>query len=255
MVGVSSKIKRLILDAGLVSSEDWSSARKTGGDVLDTLLTRDQIDERALMEILGRSAGVPPVDLNRVTPDSSALEMFSEEACIEHGILPISRNGTILTIAVSDPFDVLLFDDLKRMTKCSVRPLFAHGAMVRRAIEQHFQSSNAEVEELLEDAAADELEVQITEDVADDIENTADGDDSPAVKLANLLLLRALKDKASDIHIEPCDKYIRVRFRIDGRMKVILTPPKGLLNALISRLKILASLDIAERFVPQDGKF
>ena len=255
MVGVSSKIKRLILDAGLVSQDEWMDARSAGGDILDTLISRGQIDERILMEILGRSAGVAPVDLARVSPDQSAMELFTEETCKEKGLLPVSKNGSVLTVAVSDPFDVLLFDDLKRMTKCSVRPLFAHGAMVKRAIDQHFQSSNAQVEELLDEVASDDLDVQVTEDAAEDIENAADGDDSPAVKLANLLLLRALKEKASDIHVEPCEKFIKVRFRIDGRMKVIMTPPRGLLNALISRLKILAQLDIAERYTPQDGKF
>ena len=255
MVGVSSKIRRLIFDAGLVSQEEWTDARSAGGDVLDTLIGRGQIDERTLMEVLGRSAGVAPVDLNRIVPDASAMELFTEDVCKEKGILPVSRNGSVLTVAVSDPFDVLLFDDLKRMTKCSVRPLFAHGAMVKQAIEQHYQSSNAQVEELLDEVASDDLDVQVTDNDAEDIENVADGDDSPAVKLANLLLLRALKEKASDIHVEPCEKFIKVRFRIDGRMKVIMTPPKGLLNALISRLKILAQLDIAERFTPQDGKF
>jgi type IV pilus assembly protein PilB len=113
MVRVSGKIRRLLLDAGLVSDRDWDDARGKGGRVLETLLTSGVLEEDAFLETLGNEAGVAPVDLSRITPDPASLELLPQETCQEFTVLPISRNGDILTIAVGDPFDVLLLDDLK----------------------------------------------------------------------------------------------------------------------------------------------
>jgi len=255
MVRVSSKIKRLLIDEGLVTSDQWADARSKGPNVVETLITRGDVDEKALMDVIGRSAGVPPIDLSRVTPHPAALDCIDKDVCQEKGILPLAKNGSVLTLAVSDPFDVLLFDDLKRTTGCHIRTVFAHSGVLRGTLDQIFQTSQQQVNELLDEVSdSAELEVKEEEQAAD-IETASEGDDAPAVKLANLILLRALKEKASDIHVEPCEKEIRVRYRIDGRMRIVMTPPKGLLNAVTSRLKILAHLDIAERNAPQDGKF
>jgi type IV pilus assembly protein PilB len=255
MVRVSGKIRRLLLDAQLVSEADWNGARDKGGRVLETLLSSGVLDEDAFLETLGNASGLPPVDLSRVTPDPAALQLLSHETCQEHAILPLAKNGDILTLAVGDPFDVLLLDDIKRLAKCQIRQVLSNPVAIKRAIERVFQTNARQVESLLDAVkSGSELEVKVEEDnKALDLAGT--GDDAPAVKLINLILLRALKEKASDIHVEPGDKVLRVRYRIDGAMKVVMTPPKVMLNALISRLKILAQLDIAERFVPQDGKF
>ena len=260
MVRVSGKIKRLLVDAGLVSDEAWNSARDKGGNVIDTLLSSGGLEESALLEAVGRAASVPPVDVGRVTVDPSALEAIPQDTCIEFGILPISRNKDVLTIAVSDPFDVLLLDDLKRRTGCQIRQVVGSPAVLKRALDKVFQTGEKQVESLLGEVKADgELEVKVDEtNKVEDLSNMAVGasaEDAPAVKLLNLIILQALKDKASDIHIEPGDKYLRVRYRVDGNMKQVMTPPKSILSALISRTKIMAQLDIAERFAPQDGKF
>ena len=256
MVRRSSKIRSLLIDEGLVSQDVWDSAIALGSEVVGTLISRGDVDERALMDVLGRAAGVAPVDLGRCTPDPTAIECLPEATCQENGVLPLSKNGDILTIAVSDPFDVLLFDDLKRRTGCQIRTVFAHSGMLRGALERVFQTSKQQVADLLEEVGGDGIGVEVQQQQqADDIEKATDGDEAPAVKLANLILLKALKDGASDIHIEPTTKNLRVRFRVDGRLKVVMTPPKGILNALVSRLKILSQLDIAERNKPQDGKF
>jgi type IV pilus assembly protein PilB len=257
MVRVSGKIRRLLLDAGLVSAEDWAAATESGQPIVDTLLERGSLDEATLFQTLGWAARLVPVDLARVSPEDIALEALPPETCREHCVIPIAKNGDILTVAVSDPFDVLLLDDLNILSGCKVRPVLSHPAAIRSAIEHRFNSDQQEVDDLLGEVMTDEIEVKAQNDEADDIDLkslTSEGD-VPAVKLTNLLLLRGLKEKASDIHIEPGEKSIRVRFRIDGRLVAVMTPPKGLLNALISRLKILASLDIAERYAPQDGKF
>ncbi len=257
MVGVSTKIKRLLLNEGLVSAEEWHAAVEKGGDVIEGLMSEGILDEESLMEVFGRSAGIPPIDLARVTSDAEALDLVDKETCKEHCILPLTKNGNVLTVAVADPFNVILFDDLKRMTKCQVRAVFAHRAMLNSALDQAFDQGAAQVQEMMDSVeGAEMLSAPEEEPEGQDLESVVEqSEDAPAVKLANLIVLKALKEKASDIHIEPCEKDIAVRLRVDGRLRQIMSPPKALLPALSSRLKILASLDIAERHKPQDGKF
>ncbi|MEM8711857.1 MAG: ATPase, T2SS/T4P/T4SS family, partial [Planctomycetota bacterium] len=256
MVAVSSKVKGLLVDEGLVSEEAWQEAVSGDGDPIEKLLAAQELSEAALMEMLGRAAGIAPVDLRRVEFDSSTVETVAPELCQDRAFIPIAKNGNVLTIAVSDPFDVLLFDDLKRMTHCHIRPVFAHRPMVMAALNAQLNGGQSQVDDLMDEVqGTEDLEVKNDETEAEDIEMSGAGEDAPAVKLANAIVLQALKDKASDIHVEPGEKNVRIRFRVDGRMREIMRAPKALLPALSSRLKILASLDIAERNAPQDGKF
>ena len=256
MVRISSKIRRLLIDEGVITGEQWEEARSAGPDVLETLIRRGDVDETALMEVFGRSTGVAPIDLTAVTPDPAALEAIPADVCRDNLILPLSKVGDVLTIAVPDPFDVILLDDLKRMTKCQVRTVFAHGRMLSAALDHSLDQGAKQVAAMMDEvSSAQDVEVREEGEGAEDIAATGDAGDAPAVKLANLILLRALKEKASDIHIEPGDKHVQVRFRIDGRLRAIMTPPRAILPSLTSRIKILAKLDIAERNAPQDGKF
>ncbi len=257
MVRVSGKIRRLLLDAGLVGLEDWQAAAKQG-DPLEMLIQQELLDPGAFLQALSQAAQVAPVSLARITPDPSALARIPTDMCLEQGLLPISLNGDHLTLAVRDPFDVLVFDDLERRTGCTIHQVLCHPLDLREAHERIFRSNDAKVAELLDEVhTAGDLEVAKAETEAEkiDIGASAVGEDAPAVKLVNLILLSGLKEKASDIHIEPCDNQIQVRLRIDGRLKLVMTPPRSMLNAITSRVKILAQLDIAERQKPQDGKF
>ncbi|MDP6520248.1 MAG: ATPase, T2SS/T4P/T4SS family [Planctomycetota bacterium] len=252
-----SKIRRLLLDSGLVSEKQWAAASEVPGSQVEALLALGNVAEEDLLALLGGASGVPPVDLHRVSPDAEALATLSREVCEEHGILPLTKNGRSLSIVVSDPFDVLLMDDLRHLTGCEIRKVLSHPALIRSLTESLFQGDRQQVDDLLCEMEADtlNLEVQMREDSADLEDSGACGDDAPAVKLVNLILLQALREQASDIHVEPGEHQLRVRIRVDGRMRVLMTPPKAYQAALISRLKILAQLDIAERFRPQDGKF
>jgi type IV pilus assembly protein PilB len=185
------------------------------------------------------------------------MESLTPEVCAQMCVVPLARNGNNLTVAVSDPFDVLLFDDLSLLSGCRVRPVLSHPGAIRAFLEGVADDGSAAVDELLEGVNSAEIEVRNEAEEEDelDVEALAAGDDVPAVKLVNLILLRALKERASDIHIEPGEDYMRVRYRVDGRLIEVMRPPKGLGPSLSSRLKILADLDIAERFKPQDGKF
>jgi type IV pilus assembly protein PilB len=257
MVRVSGKIRRILLESGMVSTEEWASAVESGKPVLEELISDGEFGEAELLSAVGVVAGVAPVELASCTPDDRARESLDKEACLKMGVLPLVRNGDSLTIAVSDPFDVLLFDDLSLLSGCRIRPVLSHPGAIRAAIETIFDDGSAAVEELLGEVGTDDIEVATEEDMGEDLDLAAlaAGDDVPAVKLVNLILLRGLKERASDIHIEPEEHNLRVRYRIDGRLSEAMRPPKALGTALISRLKILADLDIAERMAPQDGKF
>ncbi len=255
MVRVSGKIRRLLLDNELVSAEDWNTASESGQPVMEALLDRGVISEDVLFSALGIEAGIAPIDVSRVRADPSAVETLPQETLTEHCVMPIARNGDILILAIADPFDVLLIDDLNILSGCRVRPVLSHRAAIRTALDALFDSGRSEVDDLLDEVSTDGIEVKQNEEPENLDIGANTGDDVPAVKLVNLILLKALKEKASDIHIEPGDKMLRVRFRVDGRLHEAMTPPKSILSALISRLKILANLDIAERQGPQDGKF
>ena len=256
MVRISGKIRSLLVNAGLVSQEEWNRARARGGEVVDTLIEEGVLEEGLLLATLGQAAGVAPIDVRRTLPDREALESLPRETCEEYGILPLARNGSILTVAISDPYDVLMLDDLRRISDCNVRPVLSYLAAIRAATRAVFDSGSAHVDELLSEVsgASGDIELKIEEETQD-IETAAQGDDAPAVKLVNVILLKALKEKASDIHIEPGEQRMKVRFRVDGRLYDVMHQSKGLLPAVSSRLKIMAQLDIAERFTPQDGKF
>ena len=259
MVQVSVKIKRILIDSGLVSENDWNHARDKGGSVLDSLLNAGTLQEDSLLEAVGRSSSIAPVDIGRITPDPRALEAIPQELCRERQVLPLTRNGDILTLAVVDPFDVLLLDDLRRRTGCQIRQLVTQPVALQRAFERVYRTGAQQVETLLGEVNANaDLEVKVETDNVQELGEVgaaATSEDAPAVRLVNAVLVEALKVKASDIHIEPGEKQVRVRYRVDGNMRQAMEMPKQILNAFISRLKIMAQLDIAERFTPQDGKF
>jgi type IV pilus assembly protein PilB len=139
MVRITGKIRRLLIDAGLVSAEDWASARETGQPVVDVLLERGLLDENRLYELLATASGFPPVDMTRVRPDPLAVQALPQETCIENLVLPIVRNGNCLTVAISDPFDVLLLDDLNILSNCRVRPVVSHTAAIKAALATVFE--------------------------------------------------------------------------------------------------------------------
>ncbi|MFM7281123.1 MAG: hypothetical protein ACKO32_05005, partial [Planctomycetia bacterium] len=165
MVQVSVKIKRILIDSGLVSENDWNHARDKGGSVLDSLLNAGTLQEDSLLEAVGRSSSIAPVDIGRITPDPRALEAIPQELCRERQVLPLSRNGDILTLAVVDPFDVLLFDDLRRRTGCQIRQLVTQPVALQRAFERVYRTGAQQVETLLGEVnASADLEVKVETD-------------------------------------------------------------------------------------------
>src|SRR5574342_227029 len=191
--------------------------------------------------------------------DSSVVKLVPQETAKRYQILPLSRVGASLTIAMVDPTNVFAMDDIKFMTGFNIEPVVASESSIQEGIEKAYGTSNQEDLETvmqsmteLGDAADVELQAEEQEMELADLEKAAD--EAPIVKLVNLILTDAVKRGASDIHIEPYEKEYRVRFRIDGMLQTIMNPPSKLKDAITSRIKIMAKLDISEKRLPQDGR-
>jgi type IV pilus assembly protein PilB len=240
------------LDASIIQAEQESRP------LTELLIKQGLAKPKELLGLIAREIGLTPLDLTHVTADPDVAEFFSEELAKKYVVCPLSKIGPCLTVAMPDPFDVVKVDQLKLETKSEIRPVVALEEAVREAITRTYGPGSNRMEELLEGMSEGDVEVKAQLADADaanahDISDSAEG--SPAVKLVNMMVFQAIREKASDIHIEPFEKELRVRFRQDGMLKEVLMPPKNMAHAILSRIKIMAGLDIAERRKPQDGKF
>ncbi len=199
---------------------------------------------------------MPPIDVTRVEVEDQVLESLPQDLAKYYGVLPIARIGDTLTLAVSNPFDILKLDDIRIVTGCNLRPVVSTDLSIQRAIAKVYDRSAQKLEEMYAHLVDPELELskEPDDDVLDDTMSL--DEKSPVVKLVNVLIMQAVRDRVSDIHIEPQERKLRIRFRKDGVLQEWNPPPhKKYQSAITSRIKVMASLDIAEKRVPQDGKF
>jgi type IV pilus assembly protein PilB len=222
-----------------------------------TLVHLGFVSDEEVTNFLSRQYGVPAINLQYFEIDSSVVKLIPEETAKRYQILPLSRVGASLTIAMVDPTNVFAMDDIKFMTGFNIEPVVASESAIMEAIEKAYGGSQNEsnVDELLA-AMGDEadVELQAEQDDIDLAELEKSADEAPIVKLVNIVMTDAVKRGASDIHIEPYEKEYRVRFRIDGVLQHIMSPPMKLKDAITSRIKIMAKMDISEKRLPQDGR-
>jgi type IV pilus assembly protein PilB len=212
---------------------------------------------------MGRVLNTPPVNVLRLTIPTDVAELVPKDMASNYKVLPVSRLGNRLYLAMADPLNVLAVDDVKRTTKLEVFTLIASEKAIVDKLANLDSSRSATMEDIIQDAAkqaeadadAENLEVaQETTETTDLAQLAASSEEGPVIKLANLILVQAIKDRASDIHIEPFENMVRLRYRVDGGLMDMPPPPKNLQVALTSRIKVMSSLDIAERRLPQDGR-
>ncbi len=214
------------------------------------------VQEEELTRMLARQYRVPAVDLDKVTVDEKILKLIPGHVALKHLVLPLRRVGRMLTVAMTNPTDFSAIDDLKFITKLEIEPVIVGEYTLRKHLETYFgKTEDEQMANLLEQWGEDEVEV-IEEEDDDEAysQMAAEVESAPVVKFINGLLTDAVLKGVSDIHIEPFEKEIRVRYRIDGALIEVMKPPMKMKAALISRIKILADLNIAERRVPQDGR-
>jgi type IV pilus assembly protein PilB len=240
----------MLLDEGLVTRHDLERAQErqveTGETLSRVLVDEEIVGEEDLVKVLARHVGVEFINLAEVAIDPSAAALIPEALSRRHSVIPIGFDGERLVIALADPGNVLVVDDIRAITGLSV--VIKVGT--RSDIEDAIRRVNR-----LEDSVTDFSELIGGDEEDDDISQIeAAVEEAPIVKLVNTLVSRAVNERASDIHIEPAERDLRVRFRIDGVLHEVMTTPKSVTGAVVSRLKIMAELDIAERRVPQDGR-
>jgi type IV pilus assembly protein PilB len=260
------RIADALVEDGLLTAAQVSALleqqKKEGTRLLKLLMEESSVSETDMVVCMGRVLNTPPINLNRIGIPQEIAELVPREVAQNHKVLPVSRLGDRLFLAMADPLNVLALDDVKRITRLEVGPMIAAEKAIVDKLN-NLDSAKGTMEALINDAArqaetdaeAESLEVssEAPEEVSID-QLTASSEEAPVIKLANLILIQAIKDRASDIHIEPFEKSVRLRYRIDGGLVDVTPPPKNLHVALISRLKIMSSLDIAERRLPQDGR-
>jgi type IV pilus assembly protein PilB len=257
------KLGEMLQKAGLITEEQLQEAleaqNKNGGKLGYNLVKLGHVEEDDITRLLSEQYGVPSINLRHFTVDESVIKLIPSEVAQKYLVLPVNRTGATLTIALADPTNVFAMDDIKFMTGYNVEPVVASELAIREAIEEYYGSSHAlelkkVMDEMAETTDAEALEVLEEEEEVDIHELEAATEEAPVVKLVNIILTDSIKKVASDIHLEPYEKDIRVRFRIDGVLYEIMHPPMKLKDAITSRLKIMAKLDISEKRLPQDGR-
>ena len=251
----------LLLKEGLITRDQLERAlqeqRASGTRIGYNLVKLGFIQETEITKMLARQFRMPAVDLSRFEVDPKIVKMVPSDLALKHLVLPLKKEGRTLTVAMADPTNLGVLDDLKFVTRYDIFPVIAGEYTLRTAIDRYYEQVDAQLDSLLkemgEEAASDELEI-VQEQEEQEAAGAAMADDAPVVKLINAILTDAVKRGASDIHVEPFEHEIRVRYRIDGALQEVMRPPLKLKAALTSRIKIMSSLNIAERRVPQDGR-
>jgi type IV pilus assembly protein PilB len=263
------RIADALVEDGLLTAKQveelLEQQKKEGTRLLKVVVEKSYVTEMDLIVSMGRVLNTPPVNLARIGIQVEVAELVPRDLAHNYKVVPVSRLDNKLFLAMADPLNILALDDVKRITKLEVVPLIASERSIIDKLNNIDAAKSGSMEDIINDAQkkadddadadADKLEVakESMEEVNLD-QLAASSEEAPVIKLANLILVQAIKDRASDIHIEPFEKMVRLRYRIDGSLLDVTPPPKAMQLALASRIKIMSSLDIAERRLPQDGR-
>jgi type IV pilus assembly protein PilB len=260
----AERIADVLIEDGLLLPSQLEEAvglqQKEGGRLLKILTDKQFVTDQDMTVSMGRCLNTPLINLSKVRVPEEIMSLVPRELAKANKLVPIARLNGKLFVAMADPTNVLAVDDVKRRVQLDIIPMIATERAVSDALAgvHHGSAKMAEVlkQAAEEAAAADDVEVQSKRNDEIDLDRLAtDSEDAPVIKIVNLILVQAVKEKASDIHIEPFQKILKLRYRIDGELIAAESPPKALQLAITSRIKILAGLNIAERRIPQDGRF
>lgn len=250
---------KLVIDdlvkKGMITKEQLEEAKetskKTGLPFDKVLIKKGIITEENIAAVLSERLNLPFMDLSDYLIDASVIKLVPESLAHKYKLIPLFKIEETLTVAMADPRDINALDQVRLQSKCEVEPVLATETAIKNAIDQYY-SVGAGVEEVIKQM--DEVKSKAKDRVISKEELARIAEDAPVIKLVNLIFIQAVKDKASDIHIEPEEKLLRVRYRIDGVLHEGVKPPKSLEAAITSRIKVLAKMDIAEKRKPQDGR-
>jgi len=264
---MSGKLGEILLKENLITPDQLKQAlehqKLNGGRLGNSLVKLGFLNDDEVTAVLSRQYGVPSINLAYFEVDPNVTKLIPMDTATKYQVLPLSRVGSSLTLAMVDPTNVFAMDDIKFMTGFNIEPVVASEAAILEAIKKHYgsaedQERKKELEEIvnfIDESQAESLELEADEDGTlnlAQLEKAAE--EAPVIKLVNYILTDAVKRGASDIHLEPYEKEYRVRYRIDGILQTMMNPPFKLRDAIISRVKIMSKLDISEKRLPQDGR-
>ncbi len=253
----SSRLGELLVREKLITPLQLQKAveeqRAQGGRLGYQLTRLGFLEENELTAFLSKQYGVPSINLSDFDIEPDIIKLIPKEVVQKHQVIPVNRTGSTLIVAMTDPANIFAIDDIKFLTGYNVEVVVASEQAVLEAIEKYY-TSNVTFEEVMVDFGDEDIEVGDAEEDLDILDLEKSAGDAPVVKLVNLILMDAIRKGASDIHVEPYEKQLRIRYRIDGMLYEVMKPPVKLKHAITSRLKIMSNLDIAERRLPQDGR-
>ena len=254
----SLRLGQMLVRANLITPEQLDQAltlQKTSGVRIGSILVKlGYINEEQIASFLSRQFGVPPADLKHAKIDPDILKLVPAEIANKHLLIPLSRTGSILTVAMANPADIFAIDDLRFMTGYNIQPKVAPESSIRTYLNKYYDTAGLASSLVRDFQLQEEKGGEGDQREVDLAELYRATEDAPVVKLVNLILSDAIKKGVSDIHLEPYEKAFRIRFRLDGVLHDVMSPPLTMQAAVISRVKIMARLDIAERRMPQDGR-
>ncbi|MDZ4860560.1 MAG: ATPase, T2SS/T4P/T4SS family [Candidatus Hydrogenedentes bacterium] len=252
----------VLIEQELVTQEQLQEAivlqRQSGLSLASILVSKKYLSEEDLVITLSEQLGIPHIRVMNYNIPQEVLNEVPESLARQYQMLPVSVTGDVLTLAMGDPLNIMALDDLRMLTSYEIEPVVAVQSELVDAINRHYggKQSDALYDELMDASKQDGVQVVEKKDEIEDLAHAqAEAQDGPVIRLVNLILVGALENRASDIHVEPYEKSLRIRYRIDGMLEEQKNPPKNVQSALISRLKIMSGLDIAEHRLPQDGRF
>jgi type IV pilus assembly protein PilB len=258
---MSVRLGEILVKESLITQDQLQKAlefqRVNGGKLGSCLTKMGFITDDDITGVLSRQYGVPSINLKYYEIDPTVIRLIPQDTALRYQVVPLSRVGSVLTIAMTDPTNVFAMDDVKFMTGFNVEPVVASEAAISDAISRFYGGAAANGEELsnlMRDLVEEELELAPDDEELDAASLEKAAEEAPIIKLVNLILTDSVKRGASDIHIEPYETEMRVRFRVDGMLQTVMTPPLKVKDAMTSRMKIMAKLDIAEKRLPQDGR-
>jgi len=262
-VDTRKRIGDILVEQGLLTKKQLKAVlarhRSTGQSVTRLLIEMDLVDEEAIVATLSRHCSVPYIRLGAYTIAQEVARMVPETVAQRHMLIPVSLTGNVLTVAMADPSDVTAVDEVRRLTDCEIEVMVAVLSELRAAIDRCYHGIDEQHDEIFESLAKTtqdtDLEMVVGSANVSIEETVEEAEQAPIIKLANFIMAKAIEEQASDIHIEPHEKTVRVRYRVDGKLEEAQSLPKTVHAALVSRLKIMADIDIAEHRVPQDSRF
>jgi type IV pilus assembly protein PilB len=260
---MSARLGEILIKESLITADQLKQAldyqQAHGGRLGSCLMKLGLVSDDEITEVLSRQYGVPSINLKYYEVDPAVIKLIPQDTAVRYQIVPLSRVGSTLTIAMTDPTNVFAMDDIKFMTGFNVEPVVASESAIHEAISKFYGEveSVEELSKVMKDLGAEDggdLELASDEQEMDLAALEKAAEEAPIIKLVNLVLTDAVKRGASDIHIEPFERELRVRFRVDGVLMAVMTPPFKLKDAITSRIKIMSKLDISEKRLPQDGR-